>query len=126
MPAGGGRRGRRRPSSARTWPFNQVSKFTHSDAWYYGHNFTKNKRSIPVLIIAQIFAIMPLYGIRTPNAAQLKFVWMSGRMLHSVLVSGAVAVMTIMSIIWCASGPVSVARLGSVLLVPSMKLEMLG
>lgn len=71
----------------------------------------------PVLIVAQIFAVMPLYGICTAHAAELKFVWWSGRMLHSVLVSGAVCAMTVMSIIWGAAGPTTVARLGSVLFV---------
>lgn len=54
---------------------------------------------------------MPLYGIRTPEAEQLRFVWMSGRMLHSVLVMSAVTVLSVMSIIWIATGQTTIDRL---------------
>lgn len=66
-----------------------------------------------MLAVAQVFAIMPLYGIRTGDAAQLRFVWLSGRMAHSMLVLAAFFVMSVLSIVWGAAGPTTIQRLGA-------------
>lgn len=67
---------------------------------------------MPVLLMAQLFAVMPLYGFTSAQASSLRFVWRSYRVVHSLVIAGAVLVMSLLSIAWMARDSVSMQRLG--------------
>lgn len=72
--------------------------------WYILHSI--------VLLLAQFFAVMPIYGITTKSARELKFNWINLRVLHSVALLCGVAVMTILSLIWATSNKLTIQILG--------------
>lgn len=65
-----------------------------------------------VLLLAQFFAIMPIYGITTKSAKELKFTWLNLRVLHSAVLLFCVTVMIILSLIWAASNKLTIPILG--------------
>lgn len=48
--------------------------------------FNKLKKSISVLLVAQLFGLMPVIGILSSNANSIIFRWRSIRMLHTISV----------------------------------------
>ncbi|KYN20635.1 hypothetical protein ALC57_07007 [Trachymyrmex cornetzi] len=53
----------------------------------------------PILVIAQLFGILPVSGILMPSPLQIKFVKFSVRTIYSVFISGMVLFMAMLSII---------------------------
>lgn len=53
-----------------------------------------------VLLLAQFFAIMPLYGITGKTPDRLRFTWFNFRMLHSLIIMGGNFVMMSLSLKW--------------------------
>lgn len=71
---------------------------------------------VSVLLLAQFFAVMPIYGITTKSAKELKFTWINLRVLHSAILLFGVAVMIILSLIWATSNTLTIQILGKRLL----------
>lgn len=53
-----------------------------------------------VLLLAQFFGIMPLYGLTGKTADRLQFTWFNLRMLHSIIIMGGNFVMMTLSLKW--------------------------
>lgn len=56
---------------------------------------------------------MPLYGVHSKSASNLKFHWIGIRMGYSLLLLFALAVMATLSIYWAASTYNSIKKLGT-------------
>lgn len=65
-----------------------------------------------MLLLAQIFATMPLHGVHSKSANNLTFHWIGTRMAYSLLVLFALNVMAMLSIYWAASTYNSIKKLG--------------
>lgn len=65
-----------------------------------------------VLLLAQFCALMPIYGITTKSAKQLKFTWINLRVLHTMILLFGVGAMIILSLIWATSNKITIPILG--------------
>lgn len=72
-----------------------------------------NLFSISVLVLAQLFAILPIYGIKGESSKELKFAWINYRMLHTTIILCGVMSMVIISIVWGASTTISFKQIGN-------------
>lgn len=67
---------------------------------------------IPVLVLAQFFAVMPLYGITKKSAKNLNFNFFNFRILHTVIIMTGNLIMVILSTIWTTSNQITITELG--------------
>lgn len=67
------------------------------------------------MILAQLFAVMPIFGIRTMHASGLKFNWINYRMLYCITVMSGVLLFVILSILWAARSDLSMKRIGKLM-----------
>lgn len=65
--------------------------------------------------MAQLFAVMPIFGIKTKHASELKFNWINYRMLYCISVMFGVMFFVALSILWAASSDLSMKRIGNVI-----------
>lgn len=71
----------------------------------------------PVLLLAQFFAVMPLYGITARSANNLKFTYFNLRTFHTVIIITGNMVMVILSILWAASNQLTISVFGNHFLI---------
>lgn len=90
----------------------QKVNFVDKERVVYNHPPSLS-RNFTVLILAQLFAVMPIFGIRTMHASGLKFNWINYRMLYCVSVMSGVSLLVILSILRAASSDLSMKRIGN-------------
>lgn len=93
-------------------PWLQVGLQINSHVSFACISINKYISQLIVLLLAQFFAVMPIYGITTKSAKELKFNWINLRVLHSAVLLFAVAVMTMLSLIWATSNKLTIPILG--------------
>lgn len=65
-----------------------------------------------VLFLGQIFAIMPVTGISSKSANNLKFEWINFRTLYASVVMTGQAIMIILAARWAMTNPLSMSTIG--------------
>lgn len=73
-----------------------------------------------VLLLAQFFAVMPIYGINTASAKELRFSWLNLRVLHTVIILCGFLVIITLSTIWAVSSPLSISIIGEYIQIISL------
>lgn len=66
----------------------------------------------PVIFLGQVFAVMPVLGISRTSASQLKFTWLSFRVLYTLVVLIGFIIMMVLSILWISINDLSIPILG--------------
>ncbi|XP_031630218.1 gustatory receptor for sugar taste 64f-like [Contarinia nasturtii] len=78
------------------------------------YHTTSHTALYPVLFLGQIFAILPVSGISSKSAKNLKFKWFDFRTLHTLLVMGGQAIGIALSVRWIARNKFTMANMDSV------------
>lgn len=69
-----------------------------------------------VLLLAQFFAVMPIYGISSPTAKGLRFTWFNLRVLHTFVILCGLLIIITLSVIWAVSSQLSISIIGESML----------
>lgn len=71
--------------------------------------------SFPVLVIGQLFGVMPLNGIKSKDVADLSFSWRSYRLYYTVICALMMSIYSFYVAIWAFDGSLDFPRYGKLL-----------
>lgn len=78
----------------------------------YIYNGSFHEAISPVLVMAQLFGVMPVCGVREPDLNLMEFKWKCFRTIYSLTILLGLLIMTFITLYWTFTHKIEFAKIG--------------